>query len=439
MSRPIFAEQPPLILLADELEWVPPSLLYARGNVRLSSPWGEIHTDALEFSRETEIVRIPHSALITGDFFSFTLEGLAFHIRKEEGNFHNARGFLLTPRGGKIYFSSSLGSFKENVLNLTDVQIAPYEPMNKSLIRLHISSWAVQLEEKWTQLHRTDFFLFHKRVFRLKNFTQTFREKEKSFLPLVPVFGLHRDSGMRLGFRTYFPFSPSLSSEWEIGGTSQKDWWGYSSLSYKNTLFLLYGKRFLVNEFNQGMMVFFLPSLSLYVPARVGNATFSFTARKDWLQERSVSGEREGITFSAYVPFMRFGKNSRVVYTGKVSVEHLERREEERKRNFWTSSVLLERRKEESFLTIGWNGTEENRPTLWNFARVRETQSVVFRWQKRVSPHWEMGAGTFYDWKHKNFPAKDFLLGYHYRGVIFYAEVSLEQAGMILWLGIEGL
>ncbi|MFN4182603.1 MAG: hypothetical protein ACK4G3_05315 [bacterium] len=439
LSGLTIAESPPLVLEADELELVPPSLLRARGNVRLFSPWGEIQTDALEFSEETGIVHIPHSASLTGDFYAFTLDDLAFHIHKEEGNFHNARGFLLTPRGGKIYFSASIGSFQANTLNLTDVQIAPYEPMSKSLLRLHISSWTVQLKEEWMRLYHTDFFLFHSRILRLKNYKQTWREKEKGFLPLAPVAGFHRDSGVRLGYRIFFPFSPSLYSEWELGGTSQMNWWGSGSLSYKNTLFLFYGKMFLVNEFNQGVMVSFLPSLSLYVPTRVHNATFSLNARKDWLQEKGVYGKKEGVTFSAYVPIVRFGKNSGMVYTGEISAEHLERSEEERKRNFWRSSILLERRKDESLLTIGWNRAEENRLTFWNFARIREAQGITLRWQNRVSPHWEMGAGAFYDWKHKNFPRKEFLLGYHYRGVIFYARVFPEQAGLTLWLGIEGL
>ncbi len=427
----------PLTLSADELELVPPGLLLARGNVRIFSSLGEIQSESLEYSSETGLVHIPNSALVSGTFFSFTAMDLSFHLAGEEGNFQQAMGVFQIAEGGQIFFSADRGNFQSRTLHLSEVTLAPYSPVEKSLIRLHISAWTVQLDEKWTLLENADFYLFGSRWFRLKKLRKSLKTSESLF-PAIVGFGFHPDSGLRFSLNTQYSFSPFFSSTWEIGGMTKKDWLGSAEFSYKQNAFLLYGRRFQVNDFYQGSLVLFRPSAGVLFPISYRRANFLLRAEKQWLEEKSVSGERNILSISARLPIAKFGKDARLISAGWMLREENERDGKDSHRNYWNADLQFERRKRESLFVIGCGQANENRSSPWVFARNREWNAISFWWQNRVSPHWEIGGGAQYDWKRHYFLQKHFMLGYHYRGLIFYLLASPETAGLNLWLGIEG-
>lgn len=426
-----------IVLQADHVALDENDNTVAEGNVSIELPQGILRTERLTYNRKDGIIEIPGAFVMDTKRGALGGSDLRYSLIDEKGSFKDVRGTYRVEEGVSFYFSGRTGRLEGENIVTEGVQFSNYSPIEKAGAQIQVERLAIvgSGKRRMARLEGVQVRFLKVRLLALPRYERNLVSSGQSPLFILPIVGFHRDSGLLAGLRWYVPYKSILVG---LGGAYSTKLGGLPSvlLTREDSVRLeaLYGRDFRVNEFGRGKEVRFEPMVTLGYEDTFARVKLGAVATYAEAVEDRVQSAWRGIRGSGETEVLRF-RNVRLVAWGGISRDDFDRTD--RTRSEGKVGFTSETRRRAYF--VGYLNTLHRGDSPFVFQAVRDRESAIVSYRRRISPSFEIYAYADYDIEKRKIFSHVYTLKYFWRGVMFGVSVNPEFKNYNFLIGLDGL
>lgn len=426
-----------IVLQADSVEVDENENTTAEGNVSIELPQGTLRTQSLTYNAKDGVITIPGPFVI--DTHRGTLKGtnLRYSLTEEKGGFDNVIGSYKAEEGVFFYFTGETGKLERENLSVEKVKFSNYSPIEKAgaQIRVERLGFLGSGKSRMARLERIQVYFLGVRLAAIPRYERRLATTGENPLFVLPIIGFHRDAGVLAGLRWYVPYKSLLIG---VGGAYSTKLGGLPNLVVLRDDSLQaqawYGRYFLVNEIGRGKEVFFEPLVSLGYGAVFGKIQAKVAGTYAKAKEEQTESQWQGVQGSGSLEILHF-RNVRLVASADVQRDVFETTS----RSLIRSRVGLTSETRRRGYFVGYLNTNHRGASPFVFQEVRDRESGVLSYRRRISPSFEIYAYGDYDLDRRKMFSHTYTLKYYWRGVMFGFSVNPEFKNYNFLMGLDGL
>jgi hypothetical protein len=426
-----------IVLQADRVDVDENNQTVAEGNVSIELPQGILRTERLTYDGKSGIIAIPGPFLI--DTKRGALEGtnLWYSLADEKGSFNDVKGTYRVEEGVSFYFSGRTGRLESEDIVTEGVRFSNYSPIEKAGAQIRVERLGIvgSGNRKVARLEGVQVYFLGVRLVALPRYERNLTTSGHNPLFILPIARFHRDAGALAGLRWYLPYKSLLFG---VGGAYSTRLGGLPSVvlfrgdSLSSEAF--YGRDFRVNEFGRGKEVRFEPLTTLGYEESFGRVKLGVAGIYAQVTEGETESRWRGVRATGTMDIARF-RNVRLIADGHVSRDEFE--SSSRTRSHGSAGFAGETRRRSYF--VGYLNTSHRGDSPFAFQAVRERESAIVSYRRRISPSFEVYAYGDYDLERREIFSHTYALKYFWRGVMFGISVNPEFKDYNFLLGLDGL